>query len=72
MDDGRCVEGVVAVIARASRFLVIRRADGIPAGGSWCFPGGAIEPGEDAAAAVVREVREEVGLAIEPIREVWR
>lgn len=30
------------------------------------FPGGGIEPGEDPAAAMIRETREEAGLVVEP------
>jgi len=70
-DEGRR-EGVVAVIERDGRWLMIRRADGIKAGGWWCFPGGGIEPGEDPGAALAREIREEVGLDIEVGAEVWR
>jgi 8-oxo-dGTP diphosphatase len=65
-------EGVVAVIERDGCWLMIRRADGIKAGGRWCFPGGGIEPGEDPRTALVREIREEVGLDIEVGRELWR
>lgn len=46
------------------RVLLLRRSDG---DNLWGFPGGAMEPGEHAAAAVVREVREEIGLAVEPV-----
>lgn len=35
--------------------------------GRWAPPGGAIEPGEAPYDAVVREVSEETGLAVEPI-----
>src|SRR5688572_11808407 len=65
------VQGVVAVIEQAGRLLVIRRAEGILAGGSWCFPGGGVEPGESLPAAVVREVWEELGVDVEPVQEVW-
>lgn len=34
-------------------------------GGGWEFPGGKIEPGEEAAAAVVREIAEELSLNVE-------
>jgi NADH pyrophosphatase NudC (nudix superfamily) len=30
-----------------------------------------VEPGERQEAAVIREVREEVGMAIRPVRKVW-
>ncbi|MEP0848436.1 MAG: NUDIX domain-containing protein [Phycisphaerae bacterium] len=64
-------EGVVAVVRRGERYLVIQRAPGLIAAGAWCFVGGAIEPGESQAAAVVREFSEEVGASIRPIRKVW-
>ncbi|TWT40428.1 hypothetical protein RAS1_41370 [Phycisphaerae bacterium RAS1] len=64
-------EGVVIVVVRDSRFLVIRRAAGILAGGAWCFVGGAIESGESQPAAAAREFHEEIGGRIRPIRKVW-
>lgn len=63
--------GVVVVVRRAGRLLVIRRAAHIVAGGAWCFVGGAIDPGETPAEAVVREFREEVGGRVQPLRPVW-
>lgn len=51
---------------------MIRRAPHILAGGAWCLPGGAVEPGETHAEAVVREMREEVGLSIHPVRQLWK
>lgn len=66
------VEGVVAVIPRDGKWLATRRAERIAFGGWWCFPGGGIEPGEKPAEALIREVQEEVGLEIEPDREIWR
>jgi 8-oxo-dGTP pyrophosphatase MutT (NUDIX family) len=72
MDSQGPVQGVVAVIARGERWLAIRRAEHLVAGGCWCFPGGAIEAGEEPADALIREVREEVGMPITPVREIWR
>jgi ADP-ribose pyrophosphatase YjhB (NUDIX family) len=46
------------------RVLLLRRSDGE---NLWGFPGGAIELGERAAEAVVREVREETRLEVEPV-----
>lgn len=51
-------------------WLQIRRADGTPHGGMLCFPGGRVEPGESAAEAVRREALEELGLVVEPLREL--
>lgn len=65
------VQGVVVVVRRGERYLVIRRAAGIVAGGAWCFAGGAIEPGESQEAAVVREFREELGATVRPVARVW-
>ena len=48
----------------AGRLLLVRRANP-PAQGTWSLPGGRVEPGEDDAAAVVREVAEETGLLVE-------
>ncbi len=64
-------EGVVVVVQRDGEFLVIRRAAHILAGGAWCFVGGAIEPGESQAEAVVREFAEEVSGSVSPVRKVW-
>jgi ADP-ribose pyrophosphatase YjhB (NUDIX family) len=44
--------------------LLLRRSDGEEL---WGFPGGAMEPGERVADAVRREVREEIGLEVEPV-----
>ncbi|MCZ7648142.1 MAG: NUDIX domain-containing protein [Planctomycetota bacterium] len=66
--------GVVALLpAPDGRHLFIRRGWSLPrAPGVWCFVGGEVEAGETYAEAVVREVREEVGLAVragEPFHE---
>lgn len=62
---------VVAIIRDGDKFLCIKRAADILAGGQICFPGGGIEPGESETEAVVREIREEVGLQIKPVRKVF-
>ena len=64
--------GVVAVIARDNRLLVIRRSQLVRAPGMHCFPGGGIEPGEQEAEAVVREMQEELNAAIKAVRPLWR
>lgn len=64
-------EGVVVVVIRESRFLMIQRAEGILAPGAWCFVGGGIEPNESHEEAVIREFREEVGGIVTPVRQLW-
>jgi 8-oxo-dGTP diphosphatase len=47
------------------RLLLVRRAND-PGRGLWSLPGGRVEPGEDDAAALVREMAEETGLVVQP------
>jgi mutator protein MutT len=52
----------LAAVHRAGRFLLQRRdARSAHLPGLWEFPGGKVEPGEDPAAAVLRELEEEIG-----------
>lgn len=60
----------VALIDR-DKVLLIQRARP-PYDGLWTLPGGRLEPGEDAEACAVREVREEVGLRVFALRPVSR
>jgi 8-oxo-dGTP diphosphatase len=53
-----------AVIERPGEFLLAQRPQGKPYAGYWEFPGGKIEPGEDARAALARELREELGIEV--------
>jgi len=57
---------VSAAIVRNGKVLVVRRAR-LPASGVFSLPGGVVEAGETLTEAVVREVREETGLEIEPV-----
>jgi ADP-ribose pyrophosphatase YjhB (NUDIX family) len=56
--------GAAAVILTDEGVLLQRRSDN----GRWGLPGGGVEPGESVSAAVVREVFEETGLHVEPVR----
>lgn len=57
---------VSAAIFRDERVLIVRRA-GAPAQGLYTLPGGVVEIGESLRAAVIREIREETAIAIEPV-----
>lgn len=48
----------------AEQVLLTLRSAEVHQGGTWSIPGGAIDPGEDAHAASVREVSEELGISI--------
>lgn len=62
MESRPVVEVVCALIEDdAGRLLVARRPAHKHLGGLWEFPGGKVEAGEDAAGALVREIREELG-----------
>jgi 8-oxo-dGTP diphosphatase len=54
----------VALVDADGRVLVQQRAHGALAG-LWEFPGGKIEDGETPAIALIRELREELGIDVE-------
>src|SRR5687767_14906938 len=60
----KITEVAAAVIVRPGEFLLAQRPEGKVYPGFWEFPGGKIEPGEDAKAALVRELREELGIEV--------
>jgi 8-oxo-dGTP diphosphatase len=65
---GRIVLGVLGVVTDArGRVLFVAQQKG-PFAGHWLMPGGGVEPGESAAAAVVRELQEETGLQMQDLR----
>lgn len=52
---------VCALIERDGRLLLAQRPADKHIPLKWEFPGGKVEPGEDPAAAIIREIREELG-----------
>ena len=64
--------GVVGVIFRQERLLIIRRSIHVVAPGKLCLPGGTIEAGESESEALVRELQEELAIDVDPIRLCWR
>jgi 8-oxo-dGTP diphosphatase len=60
----RPIVGVLAVVMRGERVLVVRRANP-PMSGRWGFPGGVLELGETVAQGAMRELLEETGVKAE-------
>ena len=67
--DGRRVVVAGAVESRG-RLLSARRSRPASLAGGWELPGGKVEPGEDPAAALVRELREELGIDVDVVGQV--
>lgn len=55
-----------ALIDADRRVLVQQRPEGKQHAGLWEFPGGKVEPGETAEAALVRELAEELTIEVAP------
>ncbi|MFD5553760.1 NUDIX hydrolase [Streptomyces sp. NPDC127068] len=69
--DHRTTTVAAGVILRSGRLLLVKQRgpEGAP---TWQFPAGKVKPGESAEDAVVREVKEKTGLAVnvtEQLRE---
>lgn len=58
--------GVIGVLSRGREFLMVQRSQSVPLPGMWCFPGGHIEPNETSRRAIIRELAEELGVAVVP------
>ena len=55
---------VALIIDKNQRVLITQRGMHVPHPGVWEFPGGKIEPFESPSAALIREIKEEVGLDV--------
>lgn len=53
-----------ALVSPEGRVLVQQRPEGRSMAGLWEFPGGKVEAGESPEAALVRELREELGIGV--------
>lgn len=58
------IVAAAALIDGDDRILITQRPPGKAMAGLWEFPGGKLEPGETPENALVRELREEVGLTV--------
>lgn len=68
-----CPRAVVcALIERAGCILLAQRPDRGPLGLKWEFPGGKVDEGETPAAALHREIREELACRVDIVRALPR
>lgn len=68
----RLTHVVAGVLERNGKILICRRRADQPHALKWEFPGGKLEPGESPAEALVRELREELGIEAEAGQELMR
>jgi len=54
----------VALVDADGRVLIARRPEGKPMAGLWEFPGGKVEAGERPETALLRELKEELGIDV--------
>jgi len=59
-----------AIIIEHGTVLATRRSDEMPHPLKWEFPGGKLKPGENPEESIRREIREELGLEVEPLRRL--
>jgi 8-oxo-dGTP diphosphatase len=53
-----------ALVDSDGRVLIAQRPEGKQLAGLWEFPGGKVEPGETPETALIRELEEELGIAV--------
>lgn len=54
----------VALVDSDGRVLIAKRPEGRPMAGLWEFPGGKVEKGERPEPALIRELKEELGIDV--------
>jgi len=59
-----------AVIGYKDTFLATQRSEPAPLAGKWEFPGGKVKKSETVKEAVIREINEELGILITPIKKL--
>ncbi len=66
------IEVVAALIVRGDRLLVCQRKKDGSWPLKWEFPGGKVEEGESHEEALIRELKEELGIDAYDLREIFR
>lgn len=63
---------VCALILREGQVMLAQRPEGKHLALKWEFPGGKVEPGEEAEQAMIRELREELGCEVRIVAALAR
>ncbi len=71
-DPTATIQVVAGILRRDGSILACQRRLGTPFGGQWEFPGGKIRSGEEPREALIRELKEELGVQAHPGTEVER
>ena len=69
-NSSRPITVVAAVLVKDGKVLIARRKAGLTNGGRWEFPGGKLRPGETPPTCLKREIKEELGIAVEVKNEI--
>ncbi|HHT0591705.1 TPA: 8-oxo-dGTP diphosphatase MutT [Legionella anisa] len=56
---------VAVIIDEQQRILITQRPFHLPHGGCWEFPGGKLEVNESPESALIREIKEEIGIEVQ-------
>jgi 8-oxo-dGTP diphosphatase len=64
------IDVVCAIVLDRKRVLATRRSSSMPHPLQWEFPGGKLKEGESPEAALIREIREELGIEVRPIERL--
>ena len=65
------IVGTAIIADKEGRILIGQRPEGKDLAGLWEFPGGKVEAGETLEEALVREMKEELGVQVTDCREVY-
>ena len=60
----KVVQVAAGLICHEGRYLIAKRQEHVHLGGLWEFPGGKVEKGERPEDALIRELREELGIEV--------